>query len=31
MMLGSTALMALGEAADPETGQRWRNLPGRPT
>jgi hypothetical protein len=27
MMLGSSALMALGEAADPATGERQRDLP----
>jgi hypothetical protein len=27
-MLGDSALMALGEAADPTTGQRCRDLPG---
>jgi len=28
MMLGSSALMALGETADPMTGQRQQDLPG---
>jgi len=28
MMLGSSALMALGEAADPMTGERQQDLPG---
>jgi hypothetical protein len=28
MMLGSSALMALGEAADPSTGRREHDLPG---
>jgi hypothetical protein len=28
MMLGTSALIALGEAADPATGQRQRDLPG---